>query len=212
MARDLQNITSAPATSTTDAEDPTHEGSDALPKDVHRHGREPADCLACAQDKERDLDAAAEDNAVREERGRVEDHVLPEVAQREDVQRVCAVRVEQVRNGGGAGDDHAEVDHPTCAYSELQKMRDGWRVNGTLGTYVMQATAPIQGMRWSFPTAHPTYPKTPNSMANMKTRRNSGSYIPRLRLDIQTTPKSFKGPETIMAKTMPTMPPRFVRP
>ena len=46
----------------------------------------------------------------------------------------------------------------------------------------------------------------------MKTRRNSGSKIPRLRLDIHTTPQSLSGPVTSMARTMPTIPPRFVRP
>ena len=46
----------------------------------------------------------------------------------------------------------------------------------------------------------------------MKTSRNSGSYTPRFRLAIHTTPQSFSGLEVAMARTIPTSPPRFVKP
>ena len=46
----------------------THEGPDALSVHVHGHSGERAERLARAEDEERDLDAAGEDDAVREER------------------------------------------------------------------------------------------------------------------------------------------------
>ena len=92
----------------------THEGPDALPVHVHRDGREPADGLARAEDEQGDFDAAGDDDAVGEEGRAVEDHVLREVGDGEDVQRVGAVRIEQVGHRGPSRYHHAEVEHPAA--------------------------------------------------------------------------------------------------
>lgn len=75
----------------------------------------------------------------------------------------------------------------------------------------MHAAGPIHGIWRSLPMAQPKYPATPTSMLSMKTSRYSGSYIPLLRCDIQTTSQSLSGPVTSIARVVPTMPVKFIR-
>ena len=55
--------------------------------------------MACAEDEERDLDAAREDNAVGEEGRAVREHASGEVVEGEDVRRIRAVHIDEVREG-----------------------------------------------------------------------------------------------------------------
>ena len=90
----------------------THERPHALPVHVHRDGREPARSLARPEDEKGALDTPTEYDPVGEERRAVEDETPERVRDREDVQRVWAVCVQQVRHARAASDDSAEVEHP----------------------------------------------------------------------------------------------------
>ena len=80
----------------------THKRSDALPIDVHRDRGEEAHRLARAKDEQGDLDAARDDDAVRDEGRSVKDEVVCGARDGEDVLRVATVRVEHVGHRGPA--------------------------------------------------------------------------------------------------------------
>ena len=78
----------------------THETPYTLPVHVHRDRREPARGQEHPDDEQGAPDAGREDEAVGEERRAVGEHVPREVVERDDVQRVGAVRVHQVGKDG----------------------------------------------------------------------------------------------------------------
>ena len=91
----------------------THERPYALPIYVHRDGSEEADGLARAENEQRHLDAAGDDDAVVSEGRAVEYEVVCRADDGEDVLGVGAVRVEQIRHCRPAGGDQSEGNHAT---------------------------------------------------------------------------------------------------
>ena len=207
MARDLPTAFSITGFPYDDAN--THKRPHALPEYVHRHGRKPAERLTPAEDEQRDLDAAAEDHAVREERRGVEHHVLPEVAKREDVQRVRAVRVEQVSDGGGAGDNHAEVQHPARANTSQSHRRPAKDSECKDVRDARDCAYPRHAV--VVPDGPADVPEHTEEHAEHEDEPELGLVYPAVPARDPDDAQSFSGPVTSIARTMPTMPPRFVK-
>lgn len=75
---------------------------------IHRDGYSPADGLAPAEDEQRDLDSARDNNTVSGQGQAVEDQVFREVGDGEDMQGIRVVYIDEVRHNNPARGDHAE--------------------------------------------------------------------------------------------------------
>ena len=91
----------------------TDERPHALPIHIHRDGSEEADGLARAENEQRHLDAAGDDDAVVSEGRTVEYEVVCCADYGEDVLGVGAMRVEQISHRGPTGGDQPEGHHAT---------------------------------------------------------------------------------------------------